>query len=195
MSKNPTLLNAKKRKIINIVVDMLDEGGLKDLRIQDICYAAGISIGAFYSAFPSKSDILTEMYQINCKEFSKLNETVFRKRLPTEALQTFADMYAEHTYQLGPHVNQLFLQDSLNCSTAYLRCRTHITCIIEEMVARGLADGSLRSESTAPELAEMLTTLMYAFRVQWASQIGRYDLVKSIHDTMSCILVGLQASS
>lgn len=195
MSKNPTLLNAKKRKIINAVISMLDEEGLKNVKIQDICDVVGISTGAFYNAFPSKTDIIAEMYKINCKEFSRFNETVFRKHPPAEALQIFADMYAEHTYKLGPHVNQLFLQDSLNCAPSYLRCRTHITGIIEEMVARGLADGSLCSESTAPELAEMLTTLMYAFRVQWASQIGRYDLVKSIHDTMSCILVGLQSPS
>lgn len=193
MPKNPTLLNAKKRKIIDAVVTMLDEGGLKDLRVQDICNAVGISVGAFYNVFPSKNDILVEMYQINCREFTTLNKTIFRTRPPAEALQIFADMYAQHTYQLGPHVNQLFLQDSLICSTAYLRCRTHITGIIEEMVARGLADGSLRSDSTAPELAEMLTTLMYAFRVRWASEIGRYNLVKSIHDTMACILAGLNA--
>ena len=63
----------RKQELIGIIVNLMDEEGLKNVTVKDICEAANISIGAFYHYFQSKDAIVDEMFFL-MDEFFLVNQ-------------------------------------------------------------------------------------------------------------------------
>jgi AcrR family transcriptional regulator len=51
----------RRREIAETIRDILTEGGLEELTVDDICRANGISKGTFYHYFTSKEQLLDEL--------------------------------------------------------------------------------------------------------------------------------------
>ena len=52
-----------KRKIYNAAVELFNKHGFDNTTIEDISRKAGVSVGAFYHYYPSKTDIYSELYK------------------------------------------------------------------------------------------------------------------------------------
>ena len=52
-----------KNKIYKIAIELMEKNGYENIKIEDICKKAKVSVGSFYNYFKSKSDILNEIFK------------------------------------------------------------------------------------------------------------------------------------
>ena len=73
-------INEKKKQIVDVIANMIDDQGLKNISIKQICDQANISIGTFYHYFESKDKIVDDMFEVlNLYFFDKENEILDEK--------------------------------------------------------------------------------------------------------------------
>ncbi|OUN17345.1 hypothetical protein B5G38_02140 [Gemmiger sp. An87] len=63
-----------KQKLLTVAMELIREQGFDNVKIEDICRAAGVSTGAFYHHLKSKAGIVVESYS-QCDAY--FNETVY----------------------------------------------------------------------------------------------------------------------
>ena len=61
--------DAKRSQILNIALQLFSENGFQNTSIQDICKAAGVSVGSVYFYFPNKESIYEAVYQMITEEY------------------------------------------------------------------------------------------------------------------------------
>jgi AcrR family transcriptional regulator len=78
--------NQTKKKIMDVARYLAIEKGLNNMTIRDICYAANISIGAFYHHYASKQELVNESFMIY-DELLEKNRTKYNLENPLESLK------------------------------------------------------------------------------------------------------------
>lgn len=69
--------DAKKQHILNVALGLFAGKGFENTSIQEICKAAGVSVGSMYFYFTGKDDIYEAVYShINTEYFVKLEEAI-----------------------------------------------------------------------------------------------------------------------
>jgi len=82
---------ARRRQILDAVRRCVDEKGIAGMSMEDICKAAGMSIGAIYTHFQSKEAILTALV-----ESDHADRPLFGScRTAAETLRRFGEMLSE----------------------------------------------------------------------------------------------------
>jgi AcrR family transcriptional regulator len=64
--------DASKRKIFVTAINLFSQNAYEDITVNDICKAAGLSVGAFYHHFKNKESILNEGFRLFDLDIEKL---------------------------------------------------------------------------------------------------------------------------
>lgn len=97
--------------IYETVNQLVMEKGFDDMRIQDICDRAGISIGAFYHYFRSKQDILFERYQVTGRFLQELAAEA-EHMAPLDGVCFLIREMTEYTRSREPEVLRSYVESS-----------------------------------------------------------------------------------
>ncbi len=162
-----------KRKIYNAAVDLFNRHGFDNTTIEDIGRKAGVSVGAFYHYYPSKSDIYSELYK-------KIDEFYEETVLPQLTEEDFYDniiMYFKHyaDYQQlrgTDAVKQLF--NTLN--VLFLDKSRYMHKLLLEVIRKGEEKDQLTKDMTPDEIEEFLLVAARGVVYDWLLHKGDYDL-------------------
>ncbi|MDR0875809.1 MAG: TetR/AcrR family transcriptional regulator [Clostridiales Family XIII bacterium] len=167
-----------KKRLFQSASKLINKYGYDKVTIADISKRAGVSVGAFYHYYDSKTDIIVEFF----KQIDVYYEDVVAAELtgdPDEDLEIFFRHYAkyhvdqgvEHTSMIIKVQSPFFLDE-----TRYLRRK--LVGIIGQAKTRGLAAEAY----TAERIADFMLVIARGLLFDWVLAHGEYDLVEKMRE-------------
>lgn len=141
------------------------ERGYEHVTLQDIADACGLTRGAIYHHFRSKEEVVdavtTRLFQ-ETTPFARLREDPSLSGL--ERLRRLVTAGASHQEQLRLYamLAPTFDQSPRLVSAYLLNCRNRVVPMLRELIAQGIADGSIPAgdPDTLAEAAAVLTDIL-----------------------------------
>lgn len=138
--ENERVRQERRKSILQGSLPVLAEKGLAATKISDLAKSAQISVGLFYSYFPSKEDIFVELINEYLESGQEMIEEIKQQKLtPLEQItQMFADLFNTSLKEgVGGLYFRLFLQISYY---PQLWDRLIISDFLEDPVYKYLSD-------------------------------------------------------
>ncbi|GGD03703.1 TetR/AcrR family transcriptional regulator [Pyruvatibacter mobilis] len=169
--------------------------GYDDVRIEEICDAAGIAKATFFLHFASKAALIEEF---NSQLVDRLARDLEDESAPAEArLRRYVDALVEEWEGNAEVVRQMsreFLNQPALMPAAEAANRTIVT-LVEGIIADGQERGEFINTADASLAATALVSTWGAFAARWSDSLnekGRPADVRQLHhDLLDLILGGL----
>ena len=174
-----------KAAIMNNALRLFREKGYDSVSVEQITRAAGVAKGTFYTYFETKSDIIVEeFWRIDryYKEYASRN--LRRYKSPADKLTAFTRAQMRYVRdEVGvDNLKILYVNQTLGSGgkreKVIVDPKRQWYRIIEGLMAEGQADGSLRSDIEASELAQVFNRSIRSVFLDWCIADGGFDLVK-----------------
>lgn len=163
-----------KEKIYETALELLESDGYENIRIEDICQKAGVSIGTFYNYFKSKNEILQLIYRKGDDYFEK---TVWPDvaTLKTEyAVELFFRYYAQYNINTG----MTTLKQLYNPENEFFTKKRGMQHVLNAVIEKGQARGELDLEISSDDIVADLFILARGIVYDWCLKNGEFDLVE-----------------
>ncbi|MEW8972686.1 MAG: TetR/AcrR family transcriptional regulator [Tissierellaceae bacterium] len=171
----------KKKEIVDIIVNLMDEDGLKNITIKEICEATNISIGAFYHYFKSKDSIADDMYCL-MDEFFMVNKSTIKNHLSTaEKVIDFVNHFGMYVEEWGFYANLFIMRSSIQNTTKKIyKSKREIYKILEEIIQEGIEKGDFRVEIEPSELTTMIFVIIRGYLLEWIKREENYPVKENM---------------
>lgn len=183
----------KKKQIVDAIVKLMDEEGLKNVTIKDICKAANISVGSFYHYFQSKDSIHKELYNLMDAFFEESKDDISGHSSVSENIISFVSHFGFYVEQWGYFANLLIIRTSLECPSDNKRPQRQIYKVLKEIIKTGIENKEFIEKVDSDELASAIFVLIRGYLFEWA-KIGeeypvRENMVKHARWLMDALCV------
>lgn len=183
-----------KQKIFSTALVLFDQKGYDNVTINDICHQIGLTKGAFYHHFNSKSDILIMKYKFNESSLLKYYHSI-SSELPLQKLDkiinrfinypkltSLEEMKSSFKVQIDSHYQEFVGGDSAVQKSILIK-------IIEE----GQATGDIRDDLRAELLADIIIRYKFGLYIEWCIKDGNMDITtlgqRDYHALMNMLLI------
>ncbi len=179
---------ATKLRITKIASELFKLNGFDSVKIQDICEAAGISVGAFYHHFKSKMEIINIAYEqvdillmdrFEVREFpSNIDKLLFLMGEGADMMEELGWLFVGEIYK---HLISLEGKYSTNPDR-------HITRLVKDIVEDALNAGELDNSISSADLAMIIMRISRGAIFDWCLFQGSYNLKSRITFDLNLIL-------
>lgn len=157
-----------KERLIEAVIELIWVGSYGSTSVDHICDRAGVKKGSFYHYFESKTDLAIAGIDHSWAEHRKLLDQIYSPVVPpvkrimgclAQFRQEQVELYAKHGRVLGCPVHSMGAEVSTFDEKLRLKLQdilAQFVCYFESAIRDGQADGSIRSDHSAAELARIL---------------------------------------
>jgi AcrR family transcriptional regulator len=164
-----------KNRIFKSAVALIDEHEYENVTIEDISNKAGVSVGAFYHYYKSKSDIMLELYM----EIDGYYEDTVVPLLVSDDvfdnIRIFFTHYADYQIEKGyNHVKHLFATHN----RLFVDKSRTIYSSLREVLERGGVAGQITQQYSIEEIENCYFVLARGVVYDWILHEGDYDLVE-----------------
>ena len=162
-----------KKRLFRSAAKLIDGRGYDNVTIEDICHKAGVSVGAFYHYYSSKSDIIVEFFK-EIDYYFEEKAAPELTRTAVENIEIFFRYYAKfHVDQGIGHTSMVvkIQHDFFLDKTRYM----HIKLI--ELVNAAKEEGAFRKDSDPLLIEDYLLVVARGLLFDWALARGNYDLI------------------
>lgn len=166
----------KKKAIVDVIVKLMDEEGLKNITIKDICDEAHISVGAFYHYFTSKDSIPLEMYELMDKFFLFYKEDIFNHSTAVEDIVDFVRHFGMFVEQWGYFANLLIIRYSVEKLPDNNNLPRKIYGILKEVIMTGIEEKQLSLRIDPDELVSTIFVLIRGYLLEWTKKGQDYPV-------------------
>ncbi len=138
---------AVEGEILRVATDMFSQRGYHATTLDDIAVAAGISRAAFYSYFPSKEELLRQIYNQVISSTQTALERIAAEDLPVK--EKLRRITRHHVHYLASHMPlaQVFFSEIFNLPAEMGRSVTRANRafgqVIEKVIEEGVSTGVL----------------------------------------------------
>ena len=169
---------AKRAEIIEKIVPMLEDRSFEEISVEDICAAAGISVGSFYHYFEKKSDILVGLFS-RIDSWMEANAfPLMKKRSEAENLRIFAKLWLKYIEENGLEHSRLISSINATDNTVSGEKRT-TAAKLEEVFRKGQERGSLSAELSPQTAASMFMIALRGLALDWTRRNAAYSLAET----------------
>ncbi len=172
--KDPKLIEKRREQIIEAAVDLFIHKGFHKTTTREIAKASGFSIGTLYEYIESKEDVLYLVCDaIHAELETRLREAITFNGTGLKILKLALRSFFRVMDQMSDRVLLIYQETkSLPAETLryVLRREEEIGAIFEEILNRGIADGSIHLEEKHVKLMAgniMVLGEMWVFR-RWS---------------------------
>ena len=177
---NSPLLSKKAQKtrehVLNVSLDLMKQNGYQNTTVRDICSTADISVGTFYSYFPSKTDLFLDIYKKGDDYFS---DTVAVKVSGSNAKERIVDFFRCYA-RLNVETGIDLLRVLFNPENLWFAKKRPMQKVLSGIIAEGMAKGELGTDLSADEAVDYLFTVARGCCYSWCVLEGAYDLEDQI---------------
>ncbi len=152
-----------RKKIVEAAIELSDEQGLANIRMEDVANKLGISRTTLYLYFKSREDLITQAHKTFRKGIAEVMSSAFEKDSYEETFSAIFDDFIYPANGFGTRsVIEMFAEairnDKINAAMEdnYLAMREMIAGIIEEQKGKGLISKDVNSIRIA-EIIQSLT--------------------------------------
>jgi AcrR family transcriptional regulator len=176
-----------KNRIYGAAIKLMDKKGFDGTTIADIGRAAGISVGAFYHYFPSKYEILSEIFRRADVYFSTVVADDLRSRRAStaEKILAYFDYYAVFNLGTGIKTMQQLYNPKIKF---FIKKGRPMQVVLRGLLADGQKSGEISADGSPDALVTYLFTFARGIVYEWCLFEGHYNLKKYMHDYMEKML-------
>lgn len=185
--KKYTKAKRTKEALLASAMKLMKENGFIATTIRQICSDAGVSVGTFYTYFPTKGDIFSDIFNaaddlfvnqvaaslasLNCSTCDKIIE-YFR-------------YYAKLNIDSGIEVMKVLY----NAENVWFAKARPMHDVLINIVAAGQQSGELLSDTAPYDISFFLYTLARGCCYGWCLRNGAYDLEAQLADYIGRALI------
>ena len=177
---NSPLLSKKAQKtrehVLDISLEMMKKNGYQNTTVRDICSKADISVGTFYSYFPSKTDLFLDIYKQADDYFS---DTVAVKISGSNAKERIVDFFRCYA-RLNMETGVDLLRVLFNPENLWFAKKRPMQKVLTDVIAAGISERELTTDLSADEMVDYLFTAARGCCYNWCVLEGAYDLEDQI---------------
>lgn len=167
----PDPKEARRREILESAVRVFAENGFVDSRIRDIAAGAGVAEGTIYLYFEGKEDLLLTAFRDVVGEFCTSIRSVLSADLPFERrIEIFIREQFERI-EAQPALAAVLLLESRQTSTFYSGAVRDVlrryAGAIDDLLASGLADGTVREDADLATARRVLIGALEEIELEW----------------------------
>jgi AcrR family transcriptional regulator len=174
-------LQAKKtkRRIFHSAISLIDDHGYNNVTIEDISSKAGVSVGAFYHYYNSKSDILVELYAEIDHYYEETVAPLIQGDDAFGNIRVFLENYAKYQIKRGlDHVKLLIsMQPAL-----FIEESRYMYALFLDVVERGQREGVITKKFTAEYIRDYYFVFARGILLDWSLNDGSYDIKEKISE-------------
>jgi TetR/AcrR family transcriptional regulator, fatty acid metabolism regulator protein len=144
MSDAPAVATDKRRQILDAAVRVFARQGFHSARVSDIADEAGVAYGLVYHYFPSKDEVLNELFSVRWSLLLAAIDEIDRSDAsPREKLAAVAGFIVD-SYRYDPELMKVIIVEVTRAANSF--GRTHLPEIrtAYDSIARIVADGQER---------------------------------------------------
>lgn len=168
-----------RERILHAAREQLREPG--ELKLNAVAKACGIGQGTLYRHFPTREDLLTEVYRRDVEELVAAASDLLATRQPLEALAAWFDRVASYA-RIKSHVFAA-VEAATWCDLA-AHSLGPIGEAVELLLTAGRTDGSMRTDVEARDVIVL---------IGWLSRLDDTELDERGPRLLSILLDGLRA--
>jgi AcrR family transcriptional regulator len=175
-----------KNKIYQVAIELMDKKGYENIKIEDVCKNAGVSVGSFYNYFNSKSDILSEIFKKADEYFE--NEVInnLKSSNTLEMIVEFFTYYGKYNEIVGVDtMKQLYKFNN----KLFIAKGRYMQSSLKEIIISGQNKGEIVINMTANEISEYLFIVARGIAYDWCLHDGEYNMEQYIHDYFNRYIV------
>ena len=179
-----------RKKLFLSAAKLIDRYGYDNVTVEKICQKAGVSVGAFYHYYSSKTDIIVEFF----KQIDYYYEERVEPELSGDAaadIETFFFHYAKfHVDQGYDHTSMMvkIQSDFFLDKTRYM----HVKLI--ELVENAKADNVFDKEADAALIADYLLVVARGLLFDWSLARGEHDLIEKMKAYIKLAILSFKPS-
>jgi len=175
--KEPTSRELKaiqtKNRIYETALELIQRDGFDNVAIGDICKAAQISVGLFYYYFPSKNDILFELYKRADDYFNHDIKNSLKTDDYPGKIREYMNGYITFVNKDGIDlIRNLYIPTN----TFFIEKGRGMQMVLERVIREGQAAGQIDSRMTPEESVTFIFTILRGIIFDWCLYNGGYDL-------------------
>lgn len=163
MTKRKQQALATKTHILETAFSLNEHEGFENITVQEICQAAGVSVGAFYHYFSSKESMILEWYKLVDEIFDRevMPELRVSEMDSIQKISRFAEHLINQACTYGKEsLAQLYrAQLAHNGAGFFSDERALLSCLVE-LVSTGQSDGEIICDVPAEQIARELLIVM-----------------------------------
>lgn len=178
-----------KNKIYNAAVELLENTGYQNIRIEDICKQAGVAVGSFYTHFKSKNDILVEIFKRADDYFRDEVAKSLENKSVLDKITDFFDYYAKYNESLGiDMVIQLYnFQNKM-----FITEGRYMQQLLNEIVSEAQKKGGLCLDMSCREISKQLFIVARGVVYDWCLHEGEYNIRETLRNFIKRMLSTFQ---
>ena len=165
-----------KKKLFQSAAKLVEKHGYDNVTIEDICHKAGVSVGAYYHYYNSKTDIIVEIF----RQIDDYYETKVAPLFTEGAsgnIDTFFRYYAVF------HVDQGYAHTSMIVraqTDMFLDRSRYMHVKLFELIEAAKADGVFAESYDSALIADFLLVVARGLLFDWALAHGGHDLIEKM---------------
>lgn len=169
-----------KKDLQKKALDLFESQGYDNVTIDQICKELGLTKGAFYYYFRSKSDILLKSYMYS--EGNLMNYYNDRIHLPVqEQLKALFDWYISYFSSEDFKKINVFTKTQLeNYNKKYSITNIAQLMILNNIINKGIQNGTFKKDVDATEMSNFIYTYISGVSYLWNVNNGKIDIAKEL---------------
>jgi TetR/AcrR family fatty acid metabolism transcriptional regulator len=178
-----------KDRIYSAAIDLMDRKGFENITIADISKEAGVSVGAFYHYFTSKSDILAEIFHKADEYFSTQVISGLKTGSVADKIVEYFDHYAKFNLASGVELTQQLFNPKIKF---FIKKDRPMLTILEDLIQEGQERKEIRADEDPEELSRFLFVMARGIVFEWSLYDGSYDLEDTMHKYIQSLVSTLR---
>lgn len=175
MNINETI--SKKKLIVDVIVKLMDEEGMKNITIRDICDNANISVGAFYHYFSSKESVVDEMYQLMDEFFLSNKDSIMAHFTTKEDIVDFTSHFGFFIEQWGYYANLLIIRSSIEDTVKNNpRKPRKIYEVLKDIILIGIEEKKFLLPLDIDDFVSTIFVTIRAYLFEWVKKGNDYPV-------------------
>jgi AcrR family transcriptional regulator len=170
-----------KNKLLKSAIKLIDKYGYEEVTIEDISKQAGVSVGAFYHYYKSKTDILEELFKQIDQYFKQNEPKILSCKNAGESLSQFFQCYVVfHTSRGLDHTRNILRTQSSSFND---RSR-YMFMLLTKIVTDAQETGVFTRTYAAEKIVDHFLLVMRGLLFDWVVESGRYDLSERVAENI-----------
>ena len=180
----------RRSEIIEALIPLIASVPFEQLSVNEICAAAGISVGSFYHYFEKKSDLLVGLLGLIDEHLEEAVYPLLSEGGAVEKLRGFAREWAKYVNAHGLERSKLI--SSVEPANTDLSGQKRSSVVFLENIFReGQAQGVIDSARSPEALGELYLLALRAVTTDWSRNNARYSLPEKMEEFMDIWLKGV----
>lgn len=134
----------KKAALLKAARSVVADGGFRALQMNTAAAAAGVAVGTIYRYFPSKAQLCAELVaSVSRRELEVLRAIAKADGTPTQLLHDGVRTFTDRAFRSGRLAYAIIAEPvDPEVEDVRLLYRAEISCVFEQILAAGVADGA-----------------------------------------------------